>query len=250
MKLIILGIFAFIFYLCLGTAKLVSDGANLIAGTKRNSISRENTPNDTFYEFFNIHIAHIRKNKPYELEPSTIDEMLLAIELYFYFISIVFYTLQMDSERANNFMLDHFLNGILRYIDLNQYLLNFTPKSDYDKYYKKTFYTIPNLKEMFFIRYEEYIRIFDKMPQYKGGLMNSTEDLVSSVMYENKRILIIKTHFYRDLKEHVKQENQPNVYKHIMSSKNTKALSFILLDISVMAANFTKSLILSAFNNR
>lgn len=219
--IIIIKIFAFIM-------KSAFDTAQVINGKQQNSISKTNHKN-----LFSDYILIVRERGIcFSQYYNTVEEMLIAMEFYFFYMSIIMFCFGIESQQEPNKMRDTYLFEIVDYLNYNQHKIRIGNEySDID------LHSYENLKEIFKNRLDKYSFIFKN---YQLGDMYTTDGLLQTVTYTEQVTSAITNLIRSDLKIYTNSENND------VFCDDISIIFPILADIEIFGSNTAKNIIIEA----
>ncbi len=214
-KLVIFIIFAVIFYILIGCAKLTACASSYVLRNKREAISTVYNQKDDPLLIDIINIA--RKNNCYNFEPYSFHELFFALELYILFLSYVISHVCKNDEQAGKFLYIY-INNIVQYIKSNKPNIIFTAQAK-DKNLWLQFEDKSILLNKFLTRLEVYAECFKRIPP-------TIQTLEGKVLYVDF-LGDLLSKFSNYLFEDFDNNNDTQLFNTIILNGKQKAMSVI-----------------------
>lgn len=245
-KLLFIVILAILFYIFTACARLTQKAGNYIIGNKSNVVSRTY---ETQNIFDNIFLEFIKLVRDYNLcgyREYSREETIIAIGIYFYFISAVHCMLEINPANMNSPLRDELLKSIIKYVIKYEHALKFQYSSV--RFFNIDFYTLDNLSKAFLSANEKYITILRSLPKGSQAVLEVNEAreftaYLNSLYSTMEDVICSELEYYHDDKYEL---DKILLLKEMSFLKSSK----FIIELNNMAITFSKQVIYAALLGR
>lgn len=177
------------------------DAAQIVNEKPRNTISKTYDRKISYTPYKNLfanYILVIREQKLCSTQYiGTIEEMVIAMEFYFFFIAFVLCHFENQPWQETTKLRNKYLHGIIDYLKKNLNTINmYTDYSETNGPLNTAFYNFENIRDLFKKRYEKYSYIIKNFP---AGDPHTEDGFIKTFIYLEKISTIIKDSIHDSL---------------------------------------------------